>query len=191
MVYISRGNMKVKANIFSLPSKTTRKQGLDCHSYCYAAKAEIQYPATKAVRLRNLAASRSPTFTVEVIDMLKTRRNKVVRVHESGDFYSIKYIRRWYLIAKMLPSYTFYAYTKRDDLFIQIPDDWKPLNFTLIYSLDGIDVKGGLPSGFDKLARVSSKNTTCPAQKDKKILCVKHCSICYDSDINEIVFLKH
>ncbi len=191
MIHISKGNMKVKANIFSLPNKTTCKLGLECHDYCYASKAAMMYEATRAARARNYVASQSPTFTADVIEILKTRRNKVVRVHESGDFYSIDYIRRWYLIAKMLPNYTFYAYTKRDDLFSQIPPHWKPENFTLIYSLDGIDAEGELPDGFDKLARVSSTDTTCPAQMDKEVKCVEHYSLCYDSHVEEIVFLKH
>ena len=191
MISMSRGNMKVKANMFNLPSRTTCKKDLACHGYCYAKKAEIQYPATKIARARNYIASQNPTFTADIIEILKTRRNKVVRVHESGDFYSIDYIRRWYLIAKMLPNYTFYAYTKREDLFSQIPPRWKPANFTLIYSLDGIDAKGELPPGFDKLARVSSTETTCPAQTDKEVKCVEHCSLCYDSHVEEIVFLKH
>ena len=191
MVNISRGNIKVKANIFSLPSRTTCKQNLDCHEYCYAKKAEVQYPATRAARAGNYIESLCDTFTHDAIKILKTRRNKVVRVHESGDFYSTDYIYAWYTIANALQDYTFYAYTKRDDLLSQIPVSKKPENFTLIYSLDGIDATGDLPPGFDKLARVSSSKTTCPAQKDKKILCVKDCKLCYDSDVNEIVFLKH
>ena len=190
-ITISRGNVKVKANIFNLPSKTTCLEGLECHKYCYAGKAEIQYPAVLPSRERNLAASKTPEFIDDIVSLLKTRRNKLVRIHESGDFYSLAYIASWFCIALELPDYTFYAYTKRTDLFNVGIIVAKPKNFVLLYSVDGMDKVEKLPKGFDKIALVSSTETNCPAQSDKDVLCGVQCEKCFKGNVKEIVFKKH
>ena len=191
MITISRGNVKVKANIFNLPSKTTCLQGLECHNYCYAGKAEVQYPAVLPSRERNLAATKEPSFIAETMHILKTRKNKLVRVHESGDFYSEEYAINWLYIATYMPEYTFYAYTKRTDMFTEEILRGKPKNFILLYSVDGLDKVEELPKGFDKVARVASTETNCPAQSDKSVLCGVQCKKCFKGDVKEIVFKKH
>ncbi len=67
----------------------------------------------------------------------------------------------------------------------------KPDNFILIYSVDGLDKVEELPNGFDKVARVSSTETNCPAQSDKEVLCGVQCKKCFKGNVKEIVFLKH
>ena len=193
MITISRGNSKVKANIFNLPSKTTCLQGLECHKYCYAGKAEVQYPAVLPARERNLAESRTVDFVDNVTGLLKRRRNKLVRIHESGDFYSFMYIQKWFDIAKRLPDYMFYAYTKRIDLFTSEALSYKPDNFILLYSVDGLDRVEELPKGFDKIARVSTTETgiNCDAQLNKAVLCGVQCAKCFKGNIKEIIFKKH
>ena len=193
MITISRGNVKVKANIFNLPSKTTCLLGLECHKYCYAGKAEVQYPAVLPSRERNLAATKEHSFISEVMHILKTRKNKLVRIHESGDFYSEEYAINWLYIARYMPEYTFYAYTKRVDVFTEEILRGKPKNFVLLYSVDGLDKEEELPTGFDKVARVSSsmEDVNCDAQKNKNVLCGVQCSKCFKGNIKEIVFKKH
>ncbi len=191
MITISRGNAKVKANIFNLPSKTTCLKGLECHKYCYSSKAEVQYPAVLPSRERNLVASKTLEFADDVVSLLKTRRNKLVRVHESGDFYSLAYIIEWFRIAAELPEYTFYAYTKRTDLFSKGLLGAKPKNFVLLYSVDGLDKVEELPKGFDKIARVSGTETNCDAQTNKDVLCGVQCKKCFKGNVKEIIFKKH
>lgn len=190
-ITISRGNAKVKANIFNLPSKTTCLKGLECHKYCYAGKAEVQYPAVLPSRERNYEASKTSEFMGEVIGLLERRQNKLVRIHESGDFYNKEYIMGWFHIANKLPGYTFYAYTKRTDLFSEEIIWIKPKNFILLYSVDGLDKVEELPKGFDKIARVSSTETNCPAQSDKEMLCGVQCKKCFKGNVKEIIFKKH
>jgi hypothetical protein len=77
---------------------------------------------------------------LELIKLLdradKRRRKLVIRVHDSGDFYSASYQMMWYHIARAFPSVTFYAYTKQVGQSRLI--DWdRPANFVLIFSLGG------------------------------------------------------
>jgi hypothetical protein len=65
---------------------------------------------------------------------VKRKRACVVRIHESGDFYSVAYFKKWIEIAKKLPGKTFYAYTK--SWFIAQHLDELPDNFIIIFSLD-------------------------------------------------------
>lgn len=198
-MFVSNGNIKVKASIFNLPCKTTCKPGLRCRSYCYAHKAERIYPQVKPCRENNLEESKSDCFEHNLIDVLSKKKNPIVRLHESGDFYSLDYIHRIFHVCRNLPKKRFYAYTKRSDLFTRAVLNNKPENLTLIYSIDGIDPKNisrlydkAIKTGFDKIAVVSSKASTCPAQTENKI-CAKNCFKCIDknSGYSAIVFKKH
>lgn len=201
-ITISGSNRKIKnANIWNLPVGTTCKPGVSCSEYCYAKKAEKAYPEVRPCRMRNYAASKKDNFSSEMIKILSKKKYHVTRIHESGDFYSVEYIRKWYDIAKALPSHVFYAYTKRDDIFtIEVLSE-KPKNLTIIYSVDGIRTiedsvivtHVALENGFDKVAIVTEHDTNCPStSKDKwAVACVKDCQKCFSGNTNIINFARH
>lgn len=58
----------------------------------------------------------------------------MVRIHDSGDFFSQDYLDAWKAIAAAFPSVIFYAYTK--SLHLDIETD-KPLNLRITQSLGG------------------------------------------------------
>lgn len=196
-MYVSNGNKKVKARIWNLPCKTTCKANLACHKYCYAQKAERIYPNVKPCRENNLKESQSLDFVEKMVDLIKSKRKvEYFRIHESGDFYSKAYVLKWYIIARKCPDVTFYAYTKRDDLFSPGVLAAKPKNLTLIYSVDGLvdDITLRalkVPQGFDKLAVVSESKNSCPAIKQKDIKCMDQCRRCASTKNEVIVFKKH
>lgn len=47
-----------------------------------------------------------------MIVTLKRFDVKILRVHVSGDFYSVAYIKKWYRIVRDSPDVTFFAYTR-------------------------------------------------------------------------------
>jgi len=193
-IYVSRGNMKVKASIFNLPCGITCKAGLSCHKYCYAKKAERLYPNVKPCRLNNLEQSKGLTFIDDMTKLLSKRKSEYIRVHESGDFYSESYILKWYSICRRLPNKTFYAYTKRDDLFNADILANKPKNLILLRSIDGIQtgkVSKRVPKGYDKLVYTHETNNNCPAIKSNKIKCMVDCVKCATSKKEVIIFKKH
>jgi len=57
-----------------------------------------------------------------------------VRIHDSGDFYSKKYLDKWLYIAAVMPHVKFYAYSNMVAMFknIILPD-----NFDVIFSNSG------------------------------------------------------
>ena len=106
-----------------------------CKAVCYAKQGRYVMGAAVTNRLDNLDESQAPAFVANMIKSLRSARSfNVIRVHDSGDFYSQEYLDRWYAVARALPDKIFYAYTKRMDL-----DLWtnKPDNFRLVQSLGG------------------------------------------------------
>lgn len=193
---LSKGNKKMTCNIFNLPSGVTCKACLQCSKYCYAKKAERLYPQVMPFRKNNLKESKKKSFISKVVEILKARKNKIVRIHESGDFYSRNYVLKWYEIAKQLPEYSFYCYTKRDDVFTSDLLALRPKNMTINFSLDGIresinqsEIDHALKIGFDNVAMTVKEKGNCPAiEKDQE--CLKDCRLCLSKN-KVIKFKKH
>jgi DNA repair photolyase len=186
-----KGNSKVKALIFNLPAIITCKPiELECHKYCYARKAERRFPNVVKARQRNFRASLKTDFVNRMVKELKNKGPKVVRIHSSGDYYSRKYINKWYTIAACCPEVVFFSYTKRDDLFRKLIH-LKPNNFRVIWSIDGIDKQIKVPfTGFDSIAAVTSNKTNCLNQT-KGLKCISQCKRCLDNRTKVIFFKKH
>lgn len=130
-ICISDGNKKLISDnvtrflIFSLPAeKTCPFATAHCKEACYAKKAEKAYPDCLPAREKNLAFSKTDEFVpfmveaLHYIASLKAYRNAehiTVRIHESGDFYSYEYLKKWLDIAnacKDIKNMDFGAYTK-------------------------------------------------------------------------------
>lgn len=105
-----------------------------CKAYCYAKQGRYTMPNVFDARLANLVASVSADFVEKTVEALLASKADIVRVHDSGDFYSQVYLEKWFMIARHLPEMTFYAYTKSLDLDLY---SLKPKNFQLVQSLGG------------------------------------------------------
>lgn len=149
LVSVSRKNKKLipdklhKFIIFNLPAVWTCPfRTPHCEHFCYARKAETAYPDCLPARKRNLRATLSPDF-VDIMTAYIRRvmsgkaysnaESVVVRIHESGDFYSQEYFDKWLAIANNcadIPNLHFMAYTKS----VEFVHD-KPANMTIRYSV--------------------------------------------------------
>ena len=59
---------------------------------------------------------------------LKRKRQHILAIHDSGDFYSVKYLAKWIQIAEYNKEVIFYAYTKSIKFFVDgllVPDNMK------------------------------------------------------------------
>lgn len=136
---------KTRFIIWNLPCKLTCVGMCDgCEADCYAAKAEKQYPDALPCRYRNLILSFNDNFVDDVVQETKkkifNKRSKywkvlqnggkiIFRIHESGDFYNLEYLKKWIEIARQLPMVTFLWYTKSFELFAQLDLEKVPANF--------------------------------------------------------------
>ena len=109
-ITLSHGNKKLVSHennallIWNLPAVITCPyRTAHCEGLCYAKKSETAYPETLPARMRNLEISKNPDFVERMIFTIKTElsrpsnknRKIVFRIHESGDFYNMTYVKKW------------------------------------------------------------------------------------------------
>lgn len=99
----------------------TCPQALACKAVCYAKQGRYVMDLVVKARKHNLKLSLRPTFAKHIIADLNQMVIKskvchkpynVVRLHDSGDFYSQEYLDAWSTVAAAFPNVIFYAYTK-------------------------------------------------------------------------------
>jgi len=117
-------NDKVRYIIWNLPAiKTCPFATEHCKKACYACKAERVYPSVKPSREKNYNDSLKDDFSVRMIETIAYYRNSksfkdkliIVRIHESGDFYSEEYAKKWVEIINYFrndSTIKFICYTK-------------------------------------------------------------------------------
>jgi len=107
----------------------------DCIANCYARQGTYQFSIVKQKYERNLAATLTDDFVIDMITDIIESKAAIIRIHSSGDFYSREYIFKWLKIMDSLPHVQFYAYTKSFKMF-----DYEalPSNFKLIQSEGGV-----------------------------------------------------
>ena len=109
------GNDKLGRHIatFGLPAIETCP-GLTalCKSLCYANRGRYLTPPVRDRRRRNLEYTTRREFCDRICAEIAAGEYEVVRIHDSGDFYSAEYVRKWCQIAQRNPRVRFYAYTR-------------------------------------------------------------------------------
>ena len=162
-LHFSSGNAKLSKNtlIFNLPAGKTCPGAMFCKSFavlndngkrsivdgkhtefrCFAASSEVQYDAVFNNRAENLQMIVDAIGNGSAADLInnsiqfkRTKKTKLVRIHESGDFFSGAYLDAWIEVARRNPDLKFYCYSKSLQLFLHFP---LPSNFYLTASYGG------------------------------------------------------
>lgn len=152
MTWLRQGNSNLRRDgifVWSIPALNARlSDGSNvvtcpsagvCAKLCYARNGTYQFSNVKAAHTRNLEATLNDLdgWKAEVIEELKApkfRKNKAVRIHDAGDFYSWPYLLAWVDIAEATPDVLFYAYTKEVAL---VKATMLPPNFVILFSKGG------------------------------------------------------
>ena len=108
----------------------------ECIKYCYARKGSFRWPNTVNAYEKRFRIARSPDFESVMNAALLIKNPHFVRVHDSGDYFSEKYMDRWFSIMRANPSIKFYSYTN-SVLLMKMYDKGIPDNFDYILSTDG------------------------------------------------------
>jgi hypothetical protein len=141
--YLSTNSKLKKDGIFSfgIPAYKSRDgmltcpAALHCIKGCYARNGTYNFGTVKNAQEKRLELTKDRELFTAVIDTeLKNKKVKILRIHDSGDFYSKAYLDTWLYIIKINPHIRFYAYTKMIPLFSGLV---LPPNFTVIYSEGG------------------------------------------------------
>ncbi len=184
---MSTGNRKiVDTLIFNLPAGNNGTCNQTCIG-CYALKAERLYPNTREQRRQNLFLYQKHRDTL--LSLLLTQLTysdlQVVRVHESGDFFSSDYVQFWVDIALLFPDKIFYTYTKSIENFDNVPRNFNVLN-------SWIDTERTIPNygTLDECKEWMSQGFyVCPASEVKSVKCNLNCFYCHTQ--KKVCFVKH
>lgn len=112
-----------------------------CASFCYARNGTYNFKNVKSRHLWNLELTLflPKEFKERMIAECQKPKMKerFVRIHDAGDFYSEEYLNNWLEIIKACPDVTFYAYTKEVSMFKRVIEKNCPKNFKYLYSMGG------------------------------------------------------
>ena len=145
---MKKTSLKNNAKIFnfSIPAYKTKSGRVTCPfaaacvKYCYAQKGNYtRFPIVQELMEKKYEISKQPNFNSLMNEEIKKKKATHIRIHDSGDFYSVKYLQKWVQIAEFNPSIIFYAYTKSikffvNDLFPNTDTLALPDNMKIIFS---------------------------------------------------------
>jgi len=123
-----------------------QSRGTEAPEYrCFAAMSEVR-PNVRTARWHNWDLLRETFYkngnqVLNLRDLIQrslllAKPKRLVRIHESGDFWTENYMKAWAMVAKDSPNQKFYAYTKCLNMWHSIRDSI-PSNFYLTASYGG------------------------------------------------------
>jgi hypothetical protein len=138
---LKRGNKKTGKSIYqwSIPAGKTCPGKTKACIKCYALNGNFRRHVVGESFKKNYRKSKLPGFVDRVIKFIETKKLTTVRVHVSGDFYSLKYTENWLKIVKACPQVKFWAYTRSwrvPEILPALRALAKQPNFTLWLSAD-------------------------------------------------------
>lgn len=90
---------------------------------CFSASQENIFPQTRKQRqynfdlLKKIKSVKEMALLIE--KSLPHEKYNIIRIHVSGDFFNITYLKAWILVAKRNPDRMFYTYTKSIPYLVQ------------------------------------------------------------------------
>ena len=187
LLAFGKGNAKLDGHIatFSLPAGWTCPMAFDCKATadratgkltdgpnatfrCFAGQAEAAFPSVRNSRWANfdlLRAAKTMRGMADLILASLPTWATAVRIHVSGDFFSLAYCQAWRSVAAKRPDLLFYAYTKSAHLLPSRAD--LPTNLRITIS-EGTraDIAAAREKGYFVATVVFTTDTELPIDHD-------------------------
>ena len=118
----------------SASGKLTCPMADSCVKFCYAKKGAYIWSNVKPAFEKRYKLSKTDMFVDAMNAEIRKKKPDYVRVHDSGDYYSRAYLKKWIDIANSNPNVRFYSYTNMIDMMLKtsLPD-----NYDIIFSDSG------------------------------------------------------
>lgn len=132
--------------------KVTIKDGPHTQFRCFSASQEVVFPAVRRMREANTKAIQAEKSIAKIVELLEAAlppKAGIVRLHVSGDMFSLAYLRAWMVVAQNHPNTLFYFYTKSLQYIKVIEKSCKDLSKGIIY--DNLLVTASFGGKFDDL----------------------------------------
>ncbi len=185
---------------YSIPAKECKQgqklrkiSGSVC-STCYAQKGNyVRYKAIEKAQYKRLHAIGQPFWVSAMVYLIEnskqTKETKLFRWHDSGDLQSTDHFRKIMQIAKALPDFTFWLPTKEKRIIENTTNGKIPKN--LIVRLSGSLVDGKPPKTVFNTSTVTSDKTKATCRSFETNGKCGDCRKCFDSTVENVVYLKH
>lgn len=193
---VGNGNIKVgDIPTFSLPSRITCPGASKwCLQHCYAHRYERRRPHCGRAYSRNLVLSWNQKEFIKVVLRSIPRHLGSFRIHVSGDFYSVDYIRSWIKICRLRPHTLFWVYTRSwmiPELMPALEELRALKNIQLFASVDS--TMPDPPAHWRKAyihTDSRAKGIHCPEQSGSLPSCL-HCGYCFRKRTGDVIFQIH
>ena len=137
------GSSLCKAFVTVKDDKRILNRGPESMFTCFAASEELRYPNVFKSRKYNydlingyVLKNDLKGLTDLINRSIQSNRKNItkVRIHESGDFFNIIYLKAWLNVAKLNKDIKFYCYSKSLKFFLEV---LLPNNFYMVASYGG------------------------------------------------------
>lgn len=118
----------------SASGKLTCPMALECVKFCYAKKGAYVWSNVKPAFEKRYELTKTDKFVDEMNKEIRKKKPDYVRVHDSGDYYSPAYLKKWIEIAIHNPNVRFYSYTNMVKMLLEAK---LPKNYDIIFSDSG------------------------------------------------------
>ena len=118
----------------SASGKLTCPMADSCVKFCYAKKGAYIWSNVKPAFEKRYQLSKTDKFVDAMNAEIRKKKPDYVRVHDSGDYYSRAYLKKWIDIANSNPNVRFYSYTNMVDMILKTS---LPSNYDIIFSDSG------------------------------------------------------
>ena len=134
------GSNACKAWVTLKDNKRVLNRGNESLFTCFAASEELRYPNFFKSRKYNYDLINSYVLKNDLKGLtdlinrsIQANKKNItkVRIHESGDFFNIIYLKAWLNVAKLNKDIKFYCYSKSLDFFLEV---LLPNNFFMVAS---------------------------------------------------------
>lgn len=177
-----------------------------CAKNCYACHGNFTYSNVVNGQDRRWSSTQDLDLFIETMviecKMALLKGEKAIRIHSSGDFYSIDYFLAWLEIANQVPDMAFFAFTKNWRLpwfreYLDLANNID--NFSLWFSFDPScewdqyldNKKVAFVNDPKETYSFSVPEPNCLKQLDKTQNC-NTCGKCYGKNaISRVTFHKH
>jgi hypothetical protein len=118
----------------SASGKLTCPMADTCVKFCYAKKGAYIWSNVKPAFEKRYELTKTDNFVEAMNAEIRKKKPDYVRVHDSGDYYSPAYLKKWIEVAIHNPNVRFYSYTNMVDMMLKtsLPD-----NYDIIFSDSG------------------------------------------------------
>jgi len=116
---------------FGIPAYKSASGKLTCP---YAKKGAYIWSNVKPAFEKRYQLTKTDNFVEAMNAEIRKKKPDYVRVHDSGDYYSPAYLKKWIEVAIHNPSVRFYSYTNMIDMMLKTS---LPSNYDIIFSDSG------------------------------------------------------